>query len=179
MKNKDTRSDRSRREFIKRLSAAACSSSLVVIDSSPISARGTTPNDEGNPSETEAKPTLNCAETVLSRANDLYGLGLTPENMTLAATFGGGMGIGDTCGAVSGSLMVLGYLFRPSTGRDSPARQISVEFLKSFEARMDSLDCRELKAAYRTEEEGCEYIILTAMEVLDSAIELNDSKRIR
>jgi len=179
MKSKDICSESSRRDFIKRVSAASLTSSLVVIDSDSLSARGVDSEDKANSVETEDKPRLNCAETVLSRANVLYQLGLTPENMTFAATFGGGMGIGDTCGAVTGSMMVLGYLFRPPAGRDSPARKISVEFLETIKKRMDSLDCRELRPAYRTEEAGCEFIISTAMEVLDAAIKENDEQRVR
>ena len=179
MKNNKTRSDRSRREFIKGLSAASLTSSLVVIDSDSLSAQETGSEDKSNSVATENEPRLNCAETVLSRANDLYQLGLTPENMTFAATFGGGMGIGETCGAVTGSMMVLGYLFRPPAGRDSPARKISVEFLETIKKRMGSRECRDLRSAYRTEKDGCEYIISTAMEVLDSAVRDNDSERIR
>ena len=179
MKNEHVCSERSRRSFIKGLSATAFSSTLVVIDSSSLSARGTNPTDKTNPPESEAKPVLNCAETVLSRANELYQLDLTPENMTFAATFGGGMGIGDKCGTVTGSLMVLGYLFRPPTGRDTPAREISVEFLKAFEARMNSMDCRDLKQTIRTESEGCEPVIAAALEVLDSTIKRHDAKRSR
>ena len=179
MKNNGICSERSRREFIKRLSAAAFSSTLVVIDSPSLSARESSSGDQGNPLEIEARPTLNCAETVLSRVNDSYQLDFTPENMTFAATFGGGMGIEDKCGAVTGSLMILGYLFRPPTGRDAPAREISVEFLKNFKTRMDSLDCGELKPVHRTEAEGCEYIISTALEVLDSTIRQHEVKRIR
>ena len=179
MKNNKTRSDRSRREFIKQFSAASLASSLVVMDSDSLSAQETDSENKSNSVETEDKPRLNCAETVLSRANDLYQLGLTPENMTFAATFGGGMGIGETCGAVTGSMMVLGYLFRPPAGRDSPARKISVEFLETIKKRMGSRECRVLRPAYRTEKDGCEYIISTAMEILDSAIKENDGQRVR
>ena len=45
------------------------------------------------------------------------------------------MGIGDMCGTVTGSLMILGYLFKPERGQDNPTREISGEFLKEFKAR--------------------------------------------
>ncbi len=179
MKNKNLLPSSSRRGFIKRAPAAAVASSLIMLDCPSIFSRGDSPGSQENSRDTEVKPRLNCAETILSRANDLYGLDLTPEHMSFASAFGGGMGIGDKCGAVTGSLMILGYLFKPTTGAGNPTRQISGEFLKAFETRMTSLDCRDLKQTYRTESEGCEPVISAALEVLDSTIKGHDSKRTR
>ena len=89
---------------------------------------------------------LNCAETVLHIANDIYRMGLSPATMKMASGFGGGMGIEDKCGAVTASVMVLGYLFVDRKARESQLiREITREFLKGFESRMMSLDCVELK----------------------------------
>ena len=43
--------------------------------------------------------------------NVAYKLGLDKEALKLASAFGGGMGIEDKCGALTGALMVLGKLF--------------------------------------------------------------------
>ena len=45
--------------------------------------------------------------------NDVYQLGLSQEDTKLVAGFGGGMGVGGTCGALAGSLAVIG-LSKPS-----------------------------------------------------------------
>ena len=50
---------------------------------------------------------LNCCERILRGANIAYDLGMREEDMRVSAAFGGGMGIGSTCGAIAGALMVL------------------------------------------------------------------------
>ena len=54
---------------------------------------------------------FNCAEKILYGANQAYQLGLNKDALKLSAGFGGGMGIGDTCGALTASVMVLSLLF--------------------------------------------------------------------
>ena len=50
---------------------------------------------------------LNCCERILRGANIAYDLGMREEDMRVSAPFGGGMGIGSTCGAIVGALMAL------------------------------------------------------------------------
>ncbi len=172
-------SSSSRRDFIKKAPATAVASSLIMLDCPSILSCGNSSGSRADSQDKEVKPRLNCAETVLSQANDIYGLDLTPEHMSFASAFGGGMGIGDKCGTVTGSLMVLGYLFKPATGINNPTRQISGEFLEAFRSRMNSLDCRDLSHTFRTESEGCNPVISAALEVLDSIIKIHDSRRTR
>ena len=87
----------------------------------------------------------NCSQAVLSAyAPDL---GLADETaLKIAAGFGGGMGrMAETCGAVTGALMVLGLKY----GATSPEREAKErvyervrEFAKRFKARNGSLVCR-------------------------------------
>ena len=78
----------------------------------------------------------NCAQSVLIPFS--AELGLTPEQAEgLAAHFGGGMGCGGACGALTGALMVLGGL-----GEDRRS-----ELLREFRAAKGAVDCRELLAA--------------------------------
>ena len=55
-----------------------------------------------------ANHNYNCGEAILLAANDVYQLGLSQEDTKLVAGFGGGMGVGGTCGALAGSLAVIG-----------------------------------------------------------------------
>ena len=164
---------------MKSASAAFAASPLIVLDCSWVFGLEPGSGGQADSPESQVKPRLNCAETILSRANDFYGLKLTPEHISFASAFGGGMGIGDKCGTVTGSLMVLGHLFKPESGPENPTRQISGEFLKEFKSRLASLDCKDLRLTHRTEAEGCEPVISTALEVLDSTIKSHDSKRSR
>jgi len=59
---------------------------------------------------------LNCAEKVLRGANQAYDLGLDLEALKLASGFGGGLGIGRVCGAVTAPVSVLGQLFVKEKG---------------------------------------------------------------
>ncbi len=161
----------SRRDLIKKASAAAAAASFPIFNSSHVSAKGSGLPDQVDSGESAAsRPALNCAQTVLARANDLYKLELKPGDLSFASAFGGGMGIGDKCGTVTGSLMVLGYLFKGSNGDSASAKKASSAFIKAYESRMDSLDCRDLRVTHRTETGGCEPVISAALEVLDATI---------
>jgi C_GCAxxG_C_C family probable redox protein len=89
----------------------------------------------------------NCSQAVLSAYADRFGLdGETA--LKIASGFGGGMGrMAETCGAVTGALMVLGWKY----GAASPDREAKErvyeqvrEFAKRFAARHGSLACRDL-----------------------------------
>jgi len=112
----------------------------------------------------------NCAEKILYGANEVYNLGLGKETMKLAAGFGGGMGIESTCGAVAASVMVLSKLFVENTAHESEIKEIAREFLKRYKDEMNSIECASLKKNYRTEEKGCDDVIIKAAEILDEVI---------
>lgn len=91
---------------------------------------------------------FNCAQAVL--AAFAPELGLEREvALRVAGAFGGGMGrMGQTCGAVSGALMVLGLKHGQASAADRPAKEHTYalvrEFCAQFEARHGSTLCREL-----------------------------------
>ena len=123
---------------------------------------------------------LNCAETVLHVANSVYEMGLTPETMKLSSAFGGGMGIEDKCGALTASIMVLGYLFVDKKAHESGLiKEITREYFKTFDSGMGSLDCAPLKKSHRKETEDCRTVITAALQVLDSVISKHSAKRVR
>ena len=93
----------------------------------------------------------NCAQAVVGAFADE--LGMTQRQAArLASSFGGGMGgMRETCGAVTGMLMVAGLLF----GYDSPADDAGKKahyahvraLAEMFRAQHETLVCRELLAA--------------------------------
>ena len=128
----------------------------------------------------------NCAQAVFLAFNDLMGL---DENtmLTLAASFGGGMGrMREVCGAVSGMLMVAGLLY----GYDIPGDDVSkkehyhlVQHLAGkFREEAGSIVCRDIlknppsdpNPTPRTAEfyakRPCARMVLTAAEILDRYI---------
>lgn len=53
----------------------------------------------------------NCAERIIYGANQAYGMGLSKESLKLFAGMGGGMAVGEMCGAVTASIGVLSHFF--------------------------------------------------------------------
>jgi len=90
----------------------------------------------------------NCAQAVLWAYAPHFGL--EPEiAMRIAAPFGGGMArLGETCGAVTGALMVIGLQLGNTTGEDQESKERTYElvreFVRRFAARHGSVKCREL-----------------------------------
>jgi C_GCAxxG_C_C family probable redox protein len=89
-----------------------------------------------------------CAQSVLAAFASRYGL---THDMVhgLAAPFGAGMSRrADTCGAVTGALMVLGlhYWDRHIGPREAKEKiyQVSQEFMQEFKARNGTVVCKEL-----------------------------------
>jgi C_GCAxxG_C_C family probable redox protein len=69
--------------------------------------------------------------------------------LRVAGAFGAGIArTGQTCGAVSGTLMVLGLEYSQTRADDKQAKEemyaLAREFMKRFEARSGSILCREL-----------------------------------
>jgi C_GCAxxG_C_C family probable redox protein len=124
------------------------------------------------------KEDLNCAETILYAANQVYHLDLNSDSLKLAAAFGGGMGIESVCGVLAGSLMVLGRLFIKETAHQHPEiKELSKELFDTFQKEMGDILCKPLKDNYRTEEKKCREVILKGAEVLDRIISRELNKR--
>lgn len=122
---------------------------------------------------------LNCAEKILYGANEVYKLGLNKEALKVASGFGGGMGIESVCGAITGSIMVLGCIFADeNTPKIKKTRELSKKYFAKYEVEMGYIDCTPLKKEYRTEEKKCGDVILKSAEILDDIIreELKSSK---
>jgi C_GCAxxG_C_C family probable redox protein len=90
---------------------------------------------------------LNCAQAVLSAYGPQFGLDHETA-IRIARALGSGMGMGETCGAVTGALMVIGlkharvkggFLFSKDKTED-----IAREFVARFKARNKTTECREL-----------------------------------
>ncbi len=88
---------------------------------------------------------LNCSQCALAHWADELGYD-TEELYRIGAGFGGGMFHGDTCGAVTGSLMALGMAFGGSGDEESNAiiHEKVKAFQTAFTERFGSLDCRKL-----------------------------------
>ncbi len=90
---------------------------------------------------------LSCSQAILATYGTEHGI---PRELALrfACGFSGGMGIGDTCGAVTGALMILGLEFA-GPDSDKPqgraaAKGATIDFIEKFKARRGTVMCRDL-----------------------------------
>jgi C_GCAxxG_C_C family probable redox protein len=120
---------------------------------------------------------LNCAETIMYAVNEEYNLNLSVDTYKSVAAFGGGMGIEGVCGALTGALAALGILYTDEKAHQSPlVKELSIEFITSFEQELKCSNCRELKEKHRNEEIRCEIIVEKTAEILQEIIKKNKFK---
>jgi C_GCAxxG_C_C family probable redox protein len=127
-----------------------------------------------------------CSQALLGAYGPEYGLD-EDLAMRVASCFAGGMRLGETCGAVTGALMVLGLAYcsddcRAADGRQ-PAYGAAVSFSGQYRARHGSLTCRDLlgcdistpdglktaqeKGLFRTR---CVELVRAAAELLETSL---------
>lgn len=97
---------------------------------------------------------INCSQIVLAEFSEELGYE-RDEALRMAAAFGGGAGLGDTCGAVAGAYIAIGMKYGNDTPGDAQKAAQCNEEVKGFQdafcARNSSLICRELL--------GCDFSI--------------------
>ena len=87
---------------------------------------------------------VNCCQTVLKPFAERLDYG-EDEFMRLGSLFGGGMGLGQTCGTVTGALMVIGMAVGCETEEDrAKAEEIREEFFRRFKEKHESVVCRDI-----------------------------------
>lgn len=90
---------------------------------------------------------FDCSQVVLSQCAGR--LGITVEEASkAAAAFGGGMGIGETCGAVVGAMIAIGMKYGHYKAGDAEQKDIMsakrAEFIAAFKDKYGSCACRDL-----------------------------------
>lgn len=129
------------------------------------------------------KSGFNCAQAIVRIYGPEYGLSAL-DALKVSCGFGGGMRRGDTCGAVTGALMVLGLRCGPKDVSDTSAKDDVyskvTEFCRRYESHCDSIICRDLLGFDISTEEGmkkakknnlfdtvCPKMVQTAAEILE------------
>jgi C_GCAxxG_C_C family probable redox protein len=115
---------------------------------------------------------LNCAETILRVANEELGLGLDRNALLLAAGFGGGMAVGNVCGALTGAIMVLGRLYVKERAHESARiKDVEKKLIAAFEKEFGTLLCVPIKGKYFHPEFHCKGVVLAAARLLENLLE--------
>lgn len=129
---------------------------------------------------------LNCAQAIVATYGPDFGLSRETA-LKISSSFGGGMGrLGYTCGAISGSLMILGLIYGYADAKDSETKrrvyEMVREFIDLFKEKWKSTECRELlraeihtKNGYKQAcEKGlfrrCDRYVQTAAEILEEML---------
>lgn len=119
----------------------------------------------------DKKYDFNCAECLLYSANEEYGLDIKHDTFKLAAGFGGGMAVEDACGAMTGAIMVLGFLFVEERAHESERiKLLTKEYITRFKEKLKTINCGELKAIYRDDNKRCIDIVRVSAEILDDIV---------
>lgn len=101
-------------------------------------------------------PNFNCSQTVFSLFAPELGID-EKTALKIASGFGGGMACAETCGAVTGSYMVIGIKHGHATfGSEAKAKtkMLVKRFNETFEKRNGSLICKKLIGFDISTEEG-------------------------
>ena len=123
----------------------------------------------------------NCAQAILATYGDIFNLDRETA-FKMGAPFGGGIAnTGDTCGAVTGVLMVLGLRY----GSVKPAGlfkraklyRTSKNFMRKFTKICGSKNCKELKCYYLSNNPEnvklktyCSHIVEEAVDILEDML---------
>ncbi len=83
-----------------------------------------------------------CSQITLGVLSGEIGMDID-KAMRIASCFGGGMGRGDTCGAVSGALMAIGFLSGGTPEEKEVNHERTSEFVNAFIERTGSCYCRD------------------------------------
>jgi C_GCAxxG_C_C family probable redox protein len=136
---------------------------------------------------------FNCAQAVLSSFSDDYAC---PKEVALkiAGAFGSGMGqLGETCGAVTGALMVIGLKYGKYKIGDAESKDRAYacvkQFSDAFRLKFGSIKCTDLikydlsnpEELIEARKAGvfqsiCPELIKGSVEILESLIEKNDQQ---
>ena len=115
-----------------------------------------------------------CSECIVQACIDE---GICDESLiSCATTFSGRMSSGCLCGSVSGSQMVLGYLFGRNNkfGNQISAREKAAEFVEEFKKRNKVTCCRILSSGYSGAERKmhCAKFVSDACDILEELIKV-------
>lgn len=90
---------------------------------------------------------IDCSQVVVGVFADELGI-TTEEAYKMAAAFGGGMGLGETCGAVVGAMIVLGLKYGHHDVEHMEQKDIMnakrAEFLQKFQEKYSVCNCKGL-----------------------------------
>jgi C_GCAxxG_C_C family probable redox protein len=142
----------------------------------------------GNVEKAEAmfREGFSCSQAVLGAYCEQFGLD-KEHAYRISCGFGGGMHLDQTCGAVTGAIMVIGLKYGRTRADQTDAKmktaRMAAEFGEKFRARHGTITCSELLGCNISTLEGfedakkrdifkqiCPQCVRTAAEILDEIL---------
>lgn len=121
----------------------------------------------------------NCAEAIIRTANEEFSLQIPEESFKLVSGFGGGMGCGDTCGALSSAISVISaFLVEDKAHATDGFGDKCAAFCQDFIRKEGGTRCDEIKEKNIEENRRCfktvedTYSLLISFLVSEGKIEL-------
>ena len=126
---------------------------------------------------------VDCSQIIMGEWADR--LGMSKEDaLKVASTFGAGLGIGETCGAIIGGMLVLGMKYGNTGANQQEVKDKLVakraEFLEKFKKAHNHCTCRDLRGYDFSKPEdvpkifesgilfeACPCFVRTALDILD------------
>lgn len=119
----------------------------------------------------DKKYDLNCAECMLIAVSEEYNLNISKESLKLMGGFGGGLGVGNICGALTGGSAAIGLMFIKERGhKDLHVKAMCGEFIEKFKEEMSTIDCIPLKEKYFNDDSRCLKMMICAATALEEII---------
>jgi len=114
---------------------------------------------------------LNCSESMIYYGNIYYQLNLNQYALKMMSGFGGGMFEEEICGVVSGGVAVISSVLTNHTAYQSEfLSQAVIAFKKRIKDAFHSIDCANIKPKFRDEINGCDVVIIRAIEIMIDVI---------
>ena len=114
----------------------------------------------------------NCAESMIRAGNEYYGLGLNDKDMNMLAGFGGGLQVGDVCGALTGAICVISSKYVETKAHDTAIlKPLTVKLIKAFQTEFGSRLCMQIKPKSYDTRLHCQNTVGVAASVLEQVIQ--------
>jgi C_GCAxxG_C_C family probable redox protein len=110
----------------------------------------------------------NCAESSFKGLMEAHGYEVSGQAARAIGVFGGGLGCGETCGALAGCAAALGNFLIEERAHASPdARGVASIFTEELKQECGSIRCEDLKPVYSTPEERCVKMVEKAVDLFE------------
>ncbi len=113
----------------------------------------------------------NCAESLVYGTNAALKLNLDENACHLMAGLGGGLQVGDVCGALTGSVCALGCLIVKTKAHDCPElKPLTQAVVEQVRTRLGSLRCDEIKPRLFQPERRCAATVENCADILEAVL---------